>query len=58
MIPAMTKTNREHNRMPKNPTAQQRIDWHVAHAANCACRPIPQGLTALMAAAPKQRSAP
>jgi hypothetical protein len=61
MIPLMTKTNRlwhERNRMPKNPTTQQRIDWHVAHAANCACRPIPQGLAALMAAAPKQRSAP
>ena len=28
----------EKNRMPKNPTLEQRMEWHVAHAANCACR--------------------
>ena len=26
------------NRMPKNPTLDQRIDWHVAHMQHCACR--------------------
>lgn len=30
----------EKNRMPKNPTLQQRLEWHIAHAANCACRPL------------------
>jgi hypothetical protein len=30
--------------MPKNPTLQQRIEWHVAHAQHCACRPIPQSI--------------
>jgi hypothetical protein len=29
------------NRMPKNPTMNQRIEWHVEHAKNCGCRPIP-----------------
>ena len=26
------------NRMPKNPTFEQRMEWHIAHAASCACR--------------------
>ncbi|HTT10973.1 MAG TPA: hypothetical protein VMG60_08805 [Burkholderiaceae bacterium] len=53
----MTKTNRlwhAHHRMPKNPTAQQRIAWHLAHAANCACRPIPQGVVQLLNATGKR----
>jgi len=56
----MTKTNRlwhAHNRMPKNPTAQQRIAWHLAHAANCACRPMPKGVVELLNAS-NRRSAP
>ena len=28
------------NKMPKNPTAEERLKWHVAHAKNCACRPL------------------
>jgi hypothetical protein len=39
------KTNKEWhlaNRMPKNATMQQRIDWHIEHQINCSCRPIPQ----------------
>lgn len=30
----------EKHRMPKNPTIEQRIEWHLAHAKNCQCRPI------------------
>jgi len=26
------------NRMPKNPTLDQRIKWHLAHTKNCSCR--------------------
>lgn len=26
--------------MPKNPTLDQRIAWHVAHAKACGCRAI------------------
>lgn len=28
------------HRMPKNPTLDQRVEWHVAHARACGCRPI------------------
>lgn len=34
------------NRMPKNPTLEQRIEWHLNHAKNCSCRPIPEKLKA------------
>ena len=30
--------------MPKNPTQQQRIEWHLEHAKNCGCREIPAKL--------------
>lgn len=28
------------NKMPKNPTLDERIAWHLAHSKNCACRPL------------------
>jgi len=28
------------NRMPKNPTFEQRMQWHIEHARNCSCRKI------------------
>jgi hypothetical protein len=28
------------HRMPKNPTIDQRIAWHIDHAKHCGCRPI------------------
>ena len=40
----MNKINEEwhkRNIMPKNPTLQQRIDWHLEHSKECGCRPIP-----------------
>jgi hypothetical protein len=27
--------------MPKNATLEERVEWHQAHAAACACRTIP-----------------
>jgi hypothetical protein len=36
--------------MPANPTPEQRIAWHLDHAQNCQCRPIPPGVAALMRA--------
>jgi hypothetical protein len=30
--------------MPKNPSIEQRIEWHVEHCKNCACRDIPPKL--------------
>lgn len=34
------------NRMPKNPSLDQRIAWAIGHAENCGCRPVPEGLVA------------
>jgi len=28
------------NKMPKNPTIDQRIKWHLEHFKNCNCRPL------------------
>ncbi|HQF36288.1 MAG TPA: hypothetical protein PLL26_01435 [Candidatus Dojkabacteria bacterium] len=39
----MVKINREWhlaNKMPKNPTHQQRMKWHIEHNKNCQCYPI------------------
>jgi len=32
------------NPMPKNPTIEQRVKWHLLHQKNCSCRPIPAKL--------------
>jgi len=43
----VAKINREWhlaNKMPKNPTLEQRIAWHKEHAKNCGCWPIPDKL--------------
>ncbi len=37
----MGKINRvwhEKNKMPKNPTEEQRAEWHLRHFKNCGCR--------------------
>ena len=36
------------NRMPKNPTEEQRIKWHIEHANNCDCRKPDAALLAKM----------
>ena len=28
------------NKIPKNPTLEERIRWHLGHAKNCSCRPL------------------
>ncbi len=28
------------HQMPKDPTLDQRIAWHIEHAKHCGCRPI------------------
>ncbi|MDP3940740.1 MAG: hypothetical protein Q8Q49_00360 [bacterium] len=30
--------------MPKNPTLEQRITWHIEHTKECGCREIPPKL--------------
>ena len=32
------------HKMPKNPTIDERIQWHLEHEKNCQCRPIPPSL--------------
>jgi hypothetical protein len=32
--------------MPKNPTRAERTAWHVEHARECACRPVPLAIQA------------
>jgi len=32
------------NKMPKNPTIEERIKWHLEHQKNCSCMPIPKKL--------------
>jgi hypothetical protein len=36
----------EKNKMPKNPSLDERMKWHIEHAKNCTCRPIPDKLKA------------
>ena len=34
------------HRMAPRATREQRIEWHVAHVAACACRPVPDSIKA------------
>ena len=39
----MSKINKEWhlaNKMPKNPTHEQRMRWHIEHVKYCQCYPI------------------
>ena len=39
----MGKINKEWhlaNKMPKNPTFKQRMEWHIEHEKNCQCYPM------------------
>lgn len=38
----------EKNKMPANPSFEERVKWHLAHRENCSCRPIPEKLVAEM----------
>jgi hypothetical protein len=47
----MGKTNaawHASNRMLRNATDRQRIEWHQRHAEQCQCRPIPNSILELM----------
>ncbi len=32
------------NKMPENPTLEQRINWHIEHSKNCNCREMPESI--------------
>ena len=36
--------------MPKNPTHEQRLEWHREHVRNCGCRKPPPKLAATLEA--------
>ena len=36
------------HRMPKSPTLQQRLDWHLEHQKHCNCRETPEKLKMLI----------
>jgi hypothetical protein len=38
--PALNKAWHLSHAMPKNPTLEQRIEWHLEHSKNCGCRKI------------------
>lgn len=43
----MSKINADwhlQNKMPEKATIEERIKWHIEHAKNCKCRPIPEKL--------------
>lgn len=47
----MGNINREwhlKNKMPKNPTLEQRIEWHIKHSQNCKCREMPEDIRILV----------
>lgn len=35
--------------MPKNPSFENRVTWHLEHVLHCGCRKIPRQLAAEMA---------
>ena len=41
---ALNKEWHRSHRMPQGATREQRIKWHVAHAAACGCRAIPESI--------------
>ncbi len=41
---AINKEWHEKNKMPRNPTFEQRVRWHLEHQKHCSCRGIPEKL--------------
>src|SRR6185369_12520762 len=37
------------NRMPKTATLEQRVAWHIEHARECGCRPMPESVRSAIA---------
>jgi hypothetical protein len=53
----MNREWHKQHKMPSGATAEQRVEWHLDHAKNCACRPFPQGLLGKLSEADRQRVA-
>jgi hypothetical protein len=46
----MNKQWHEQHVMPKNPSLDERVAWHVDHAKQCGCREIPESIRKELAA--------
>jgi hypothetical protein len=44
----MNKEWHAKHKMPKNPSFEQMVAWHLAHQQHCSCRPISGKLAAEM----------
>ena len=42
--PAFNRAWHRDNRMPKNATLAQRVEWHINHARHCGCREMPESI--------------
>lgn len=40
----MNKLWHEQNKMPAKATLEQRVQWHLEHQKQCACREVPRSL--------------
>lgn len=32
------------HKLPRNAKLEERLQWHIRHAANCSCRDMPQSI--------------
>jgi hypothetical protein len=32
------------NKMPQNPSLEERINWHIEHSKHCKCRDMPESI--------------
>jgi hypothetical protein len=46
MAPMLNRAWHQQHVMPKRPSVEQRLRWHVAHARACGCREIPRTIVA------------
>lgn len=44
----MNKLWHEMHLMPRAASMEERLAWHLEHAKNCGCRPLPGGIRALI----------
>ena len=52
------KLNREWHlahKMPKNPSLEERIEWHIEHARYCKCREMPDSIKKAIAERDKKK---
>jgi hypothetical protein len=53
----MNREWHDQHRMPDHATTGDRVQWHLEHTKNCACRPFPKGLMAKLSVEERQKVA-